>query len=822
MKKTILYGLVSSGVLLLAGCNEEWNIGGSGEGSFNPVVSLDTNSTGSRNSRSDVADQITENDLSLKLTPDDPKGMVRQWESLGDFNNQEKFNVGGYTLEAYYGDKNEEGFEKPYYYGAATFSVRENETTSVALTAQLGNAMVTPTYTDEFKNYFTNYSLEFKTLAGNSIKYAANENRPVYVAPGSVQLVVNVVKPNGTDASFQAATFVAEARHHYHITLNVNNGNVGEAFLTISFDDTMDKEDVIIDLSQDLTNTPAPVIKAEGFENGSTVNVVAGTTTENPLQVTISARGGLGSVMLTTKSTSLKEQGWPESFDLLAVPAAVQTTMESLGFTEIGLWRNPDKMAVIDLTNVLSNIKYITGFDNASSFTVTVTDKLSQAAEEPVVLNVTVEKLQLALIETEPVMYYSNSATVGVDYNGANPEKQISIQYKNNAGVWTNLKIEGTEVTSRALTQYSFKVSGLPEDAVYGERDVVIRAKAFDARGNELMTTPELTIKRTPVPFELAVSENNVFAHSATGVATHQSEPVADFLSGAMLEMSTDNGATYSEYDFSIEGDHVKITGLKDNTGYSARLRANGMVCKPVQFTTEVEQPIANGTFDGDTWSVVSSGKYWKEYGVQGWGTMNPLTVSSKNGTDGTTYTYVANSGTIPTEDGHHGQAALLKTVGWGAGNTAPANFIVKQDFGTCKNATAGELYLGTYDGGARYGIDFVSRPSGMTFYYKYIKKNSEDRGAALIRIRDTDGVIISEKELEMDNCESYSDATLQLDYPFDSSKASTIEIVFKSSNKDVNSQRNKDWLTPPPHNNLSDGEYIGSQLYIDDITLNY
>ena len=73
MKKTILYGLVSSGVLLLAGCNEEWNIGGSGEGSFNPVVSLDTNSTGSRNSRSDVADQITENDLSLKLTPDDPK-----------------------------------------------------------------------------------------------------------------------------------------------------------------------------------------------------------------------------------------------------------------------------------------------------------------------------------------------------------------------------------------------------------------------------------------------------------------------------------------------------------------------------------------------------------------------------------------------------------------------------------------------------------------------------------------------------------------------------------------------------------------------------
>ncbi|MDE6403402.1 MAG: DUF4493 domain-containing protein, partial [Muribaculaceae bacterium] len=256
MNKTFLYGLLSSWLqLFTAGCNEDWNTAVSGTGQLNIVLSLDTDSYSSRSRASEAPDRITVDDLAITLTPDDPKGSVRQWNSINDFSNSEKFAVGGYTLEAGYGDLATEGFQCPHYYGAARLNVRENDITNVTLDAKLANAMVTPTYTDAFTGYFTNYSLEFRTIKGNSIAYAANETRPVYVAPGSVQLIVNVVKPNGVAAAYQATSFVAEAQHHYHLTLDVNGGNVGAvSSITISFDDSVEQEDVTIDLSDDLTN----------------------------------------------------------------------------------------------------------------------------------------------------------------------------------------------------------------------------------------------------------------------------------------------------------------------------------------------------------------------------------------------------------------------------------------------------------------------------------------------------------------------------------------------------------------------------------------
>lgn len=60
------------------------------------------------------------------------------------------------------------------------------------------------------------------------------------------------------------------------------------------------------------------------------------------------------------------------------------------------------------------------------------------------------------------------------------------------------------------------------------------------------------------------------------------------------------------------------------------------------------------------------------------------------------------------------------------------------------------------------------------------------------------------------------------LAYPADCAKAASLDVRFKSSVNDVNNLRNESWLTPPPPMNLSDGTYMGSQLYIDDIVLNY
>ena len=72
MKKAILYTVVSSGILMLSGCNETWNPGGGNEGAINPVVTLDYSTVSSRNNKPDArseAQAITVDDLSLRLTP---------------------------------------------------------------------------------------------------------------------------------------------------------------------------------------------------------------------------------------------------------------------------------------------------------------------------------------------------------------------------------------------------------------------------------------------------------------------------------------------------------------------------------------------------------------------------------------------------------------------------------------------------------------------------------------------------------------------------------------------------------------------------------
>lgn len=864
MKKAILYSLVSSGVLLLAGCNETWDPVVGGEGSIMPIVNLDSNTISSGSDKQAArssAGEISVDMLHLRLTPTSTTGTAREWTSLGDFNVEEKFSVGTYNFEAYYGDKSTEGFDAAYYYGVTTVSVRENETTNVSLTASLGNAMLSIKYTEAFVSYFSDYSVNIKTLLNNTITYTRRENRPVYVAPGTVNLAVNVVKQDGTSATINATGFAAVARHHYNVTLDVNNGDVGNAELVISFDDTLDREDVVINL-EDLENIPEPTVKADGFIPGEAIGIVAGSVAENPLVFTILARGGIASAVLETKSTALKEEGWPESIDLIGTPEATKSTMSSLGFKEIGLWHNPDQMAVVDLSGVIPYIKYIEGVSNQSMFTLRVTDKVSQYTE-PVTLAVNIEKLLLAITGAEPIMYYDNTAIINIGYNGADAANRIGVEYKTKYGTFSELKIESVIAGSRAMSSYVFEVTGLPNDADQGEDDVVLRAYLKDADGKkvEKSESEEFTLTRAKVPFSLSVDENDVFALRVSGVMAHESESVTDFAGRAKLEMSTDGGVNYREYTYTIDGDRIKIEGLKSSTGYKARIQADGMTCRPVTFTTEAELKLPNCHMD--EWyseNGATGNQKWYYPWTQGaadmaWNTYNPVTMSQGSSTVQSNYGYDATSGTVFTSDSKAGSAAQIRTVGWGSGNSASSSLPTSGNrwkFGTCKHVSAGQLFLGNWDNVTlnqdavpNYGMNFTSRPSSMTFWYKYavMNRNGNDngqRGVAIIQILDSSGKVVSEKTELLELNASYNNLSadtdysvggeyvekeMQLEYPVNASKASRIVVTFKSSqlsNSELENLKNQDNMRPPKPMNLSNHEYLGSSLLIDEITLNY
>lgn len=280
----------------------------------------------------------------------------------------------------------------------------------------------------------------------------------------------------------------------------------------------------------------------------------------------------------------------------------------------------------------------------------------------------------------------------------------------------------------------------------------------------------------------------------------------------------------------------VIFTELTPKTTYQIRAEMASIISNTVFVTTETEDGIPNSEMEY-WYSTQMSGAYWKmwyccpENSTEQWNTLNKKTTSEGGGSKGTSsYAYVANSGTLKTTDAYNGNAAaLIRTVGWGKGSTAPGNAWVTQWDGEMKHTDPGYLYLGSYSENPETDYipyPFIVRPSYISFYYKYIpasgKEKSSDKFLVKVSVENrndpNNSIILASTSFESGgDITSYTLKTLDLNYEEKRCKATHIYILFKSGT--VTEYK---YFSVPPQNNLSDGEYVGSQLYIDDIKLGY
>lgn len=197
--------------------------------------------------------------------------------------------------------------------------------------------------------------------------------------------------------------------------------------------------------------------------------------------------------------------------------------------------------------------------------------------------------------------------------------------------------------------------------------------------------------------------------------------------------------------------------------------------------------------------------------------TASGMTASTDGHTDG--------NASLHTDKAHTGNnAALIRTVGWGSSNTAKASGGDNAGFATCDNMTPGELYVGSYNGDPQYGIEFKSRPSALKFYYHYdpVTSGNGDFGTAEIAVYDSNGNTIASNKVELREQASYKEVTMPLTYNKGCEKAAKISIIFRSSENAAALEKNKTFWRTPGARNLTGGEYVGSELYIDDVDLIY
>lgn len=767
------------------------------------------------------ADHIDAGDLTLKMTSH-LSGKVFTYK-LADFDPTTTFPIGRYTIDAYYGEEGKEDFAAPYYKGSTEVVLHENEATPVSLTATLANSMVSIVYGEDFKNYFPSYSVEIATSKGASIIHNNGEERAAYVEPGLITIYADVTKPNGVKGKLKAAEFTAEARNHYVVTMGLGAPSGGSA-ITVTFNSELVEETVEIDVSDQILLAPAPTLSAVGFTPGEEITIVEGTTTSGPLRVVATAIAGVASGQLTTQGASLITQGWPPVVNFPA-DAENLAKIEEFGIRPQGFRGTTTQMALVDFREGLSKLTYNASSDNRTTFTLTVTDKYNKVSE-PMSFTVVVQELTLAVEKVYTPAVNEESMVVDMLFNNEDLRDFVRFEVMDNNGAYQRVVHERLEHVPGS-NKYKVRIP-IPRSA----NDVVFRAVVL---GNNSLSLAPVTVVRTGVA--MVFSDVDVYAKHAT--VSILGNHGAQYALSAKWFASTD-GTNYTQIpggQVDVNGANATINDLTDGTHYYLKVEANNAVSEPIEFTTESIVQLPNNKMD-DWFIENGQTKYWwKSYCGSDkntpWGSMNLVSTSeggsndrdlsdSRNGMG-----YCAASGTDRTTDARSGNAALIKTVGWGQGNSAAGSL------SSIKRASVGQLHLGSsptqfvntsgesYDGVIDYGYPFSSRPSSLSFWYKYQPKNSNDYGYAEIWLKSADGKIIAKETRNLTKADQYTEVVMNLPYTV-KQKAAKICVIFRSSANPDCYAINESNLTYPGFAASKDTQTVGSQLYIDDVTLNY
>lgn len=767
------------------------------------------------------ADRIDAGDLTLKMTSH-LSGKVFTYK-LADFDPTTTFPIGRYTIDAFYGEEGKEDFAAPYYKGSTEVVLHENEATPVSLTATLANSMVSIVYGEDFKNYFPSYSVEIATSKGTSIIHTAGEERAAYVEPGVITIYADVTKPNGVKGKLKAAEFTAEARNHYVVTMGLGAPSGGSA-ITVTFNSELVEETVEIDVSDQILLAPAPTLSAVGFTPGEEITIVEGTTTSGPLRVVATAIAGVASGQLTTQGASLITQGWPPVVNFPA-DAENLAKIEEFGIRPQGFRGTTTQMALVDFREGLSKLTYNASSDNRTTFTLTVTDKYNKVSE-PMSFTVVVQELTLAVEKVYTPAVNEESMVVDMLFNNEDLRDFVRFEVMDNNGAYQRVVHERLEHVPGS-NKYKVRIP-IPRSA----NDVVFRAVVL---GNNSLSLAPVTVVRTGVA--MVFSDVDVYAKHAT--VSILGNHGAQYALSAKWFASTD-GTNYTQIpggQVDVNGANATINDLTDGTHYYLKVEANNAVSEPIEFTTESIVQLPNNKMD-DWFIENGQTKYWwKSYCGSDkntpWGSMNLVSTSeggsndrdlsdSRNGMG-----YCAASGTDRTTDARSGNAALIKTVGWGQGNSAAGSL------SSIKRASVGQLHLGSsptqfvntsgesYDGVIDYGYPFSSRPSSLSFWYKYQPKNSNDYGYAEIWLKSADGKIIAKETRNLTRADQYTEVVMNLPYTV-KQKAAKICVIFRSSANPDCYAINESNLTYPGFAASKDTQTVGSQLYIDDVTLNY
>lgn len=202
------------------------------------VFVIESNQNVADKTKSNVSDYTTlpsGGDFVLTITDSESEpvwtGKVSEWSP------ETKLKEGYYNVSASYGSEDEEGFDKPFFTGASTFTIAGGETAQVSVPVTLGNTVVKISCTENFRNYYKDYTFKFTRDGEDIVTFVKDETKGAFIQgfkfnlegllTGEVKTYTFSQEYHNLDAA-TAYTFVFDA------------DNVGGTAITVRFNNTVE------------------------------------------------------------------------------------------------------------------------------------------------------------------------------------------------------------------------------------------------------------------------------------------------------------------------------------------------------------------------------------------------------------------------------------------------------------------------------------------------------------------------------------------------------------------------------------------------------
>ena len=771
---------------------------------------------------------------------------VQKYDRYDKLPDEVSLKPGDYTIQVSKGKDEPAAYSSPYFTGKQDFTIVEGMTTPVTVTASMANSRVTVDLSDDFIETYPEYTLSFMT---NKMKTPLEyePGSPMYfqadAAGTKLTIAMELVNVYGKEVEYTATTNI-KPKQWSALTVRTDEKGINGLAVDVTLNDGT-KETVYVnigipDFMEKLKG--APWISSEGVFQWSLSNNDTTLTVESPLEATkitttsvnIMASGKIANLFLSLYDGN----GKTFSYDLANLSAEQSAELKEKYNMDVSADIKGSTSANFNLEGLLKSL--FSAKEKTYTVEVSVTDNLptpNTTTKKAVLTCAAIGAPQFGEIvspaEFEEGAYSGGDVTVTLGnlysklkaFYFSDGTTETDLLTSSIAGITLDDQKDGSGYTLTINKDWFNTLS-------VGEQTYSL--KAVDAFDREVTTSFSVKVNQPVFEWAMAENDGDVFAKYAyLRVKANNADKVTFYHNGTQITdlISLDSN-----------GDVVTFVwkNLSPNTTYSVTAKYNGKYeLAAKSFTTEDAKYLGDiGKLEswivgpdgmaGNMQEIWVAGKYdsqpyrsWEIWSISGWETLNGMTTqygktkSNKwvTATGGYEWTrYVANSGTIRTDGYNGGYAALVRTVGWGPGNTA-----ISSKEGTYY-VTPGELYLGTYDNGAKYGIQFSNRPRGFKFKYKYKAENDDKFIAELVLLNNNEEIgkaVLDDSEKVKDQ-EWQEKTVLVSEYKAKQVTFMYIRFVSGTSNK------KDDLMIYPTATNLSNGEYVGSQLYIDDVELIY